>query len=54
VTNRAKEFYCLLLLLVTGVFGVFISQDLFFFFLFYEIAVPQTPISRYIGSTATS
>jgi NADH:ubiquinone oxidoreductase subunit 4 (subunit M) len=29
----------LLLVLVSGVFGVFVSQDLFVFFLFYEIAV---------------
>ena len=39
VTNRTKEFYCLLLLLVSGVFGVFVAQDLVFFFLFYEVAV---------------
>src|SRR5262249_54102136 len=37
--NRTKEFLALLLLLVSGVFGVFASRDLFFFFLFYEIAV---------------
>ncbi len=37
--NRAKEFFVLLLLLVAGVLGVFVSQDLFVFFLFYEIAV---------------
>ena len=34
-----KEFFVLLLILVAGVFGVFVSQDLFVFFLFYEIAV---------------
>lgn len=39
VTTRAKEFFILLLVLVSGVFGVFVSQDLFIFFLFYEIAV---------------
>jgi NADH-quinone oxidoreductase subunit M len=37
--NRTKEFLALLLLLVSGVFGVFAARDLFFFFLFYEIAV---------------
>jgi NADH-quinone oxidoreductase subunit M len=37
--SRAKEFFVLLLVLVAGVFGVFVSQDLFVFFLFYEIAV---------------
>ena len=39
VKERSQEFYALLLLLVTGVFGVFVSLDLFVFFLFYEIAV---------------
>ena len=37
--DRSKEFYILLLVLVTGVFGVFVSLDLLVFFLFYEIAV---------------
>ena len=39
VKTRGQEFYALLLLLVTGVFGVFVSLDLFVLFLFYEIAV---------------
>ncbi len=39
VEKRDKEFFLLLLVLVAGVFGVFVSQDLFLFFLFYEIAV---------------
>ena len=51
ITDRAKEFYCFLLLLVTGVFGVFLSQDLFFFFLFYEIAV--LPMYLLIGIWGT-
>ncbi len=51
VTYRTKEFYCLLLLLVTGVFGVFVAQDLFFFFLFYEIAV--LPMYLLIGIWGT-
>jgi NADH-quinone oxidoreductase subunit M len=51
VTERTKEFYALLLLLVTGVFGVFVSQDLFFFFLFYEIAV--LPMYLLIGIWGT-
>jgi len=51
IAHRTKEFYCLLLLLVTGVFGVFISQDLFFFFLFYEIAV--LPMYLLIGIWGT-
>ena len=37
--DRDKDFYVLLLVLVAGVFGVFVSLDLFLFFLFYEIAV---------------
>lgn len=37
--DRPKEFFVMLLVLVAGVFGVFVSQDLFVFFLFYEIAV---------------
>ncbi len=51
VTNRPKEFYLLLLLLVTGVFGVFVSTNLFFFFLFYEIAV--LPMYLLIGVWGT-
>jgi NADH-quinone oxidoreductase subunit M len=39
VTERPKEFFAMLLVLVTGVFGVFISFDLFLFFVFYEVAV---------------
>ncbi|MDK2894439.1 MAG: NADH-quinone oxidoreductase subunit [Moorella sp. (in: firmicutes)] len=31
MTKRVKEFFIFLLMLVTGVFGVFISRDLFFF-----------------------
>jgi NADH-quinone oxidoreductase subunit M len=37
--DRTREFFILLLVLVSGVFGVFVSQDIFVFFLFYEIAV---------------
>ena len=39
VTYRPKEFFILLLILTTGVFGVFMTYNLFLFFLFYEIAV---------------
>jgi NADH-quinone oxidoreductase subunit M len=51
ITSRPKEFYCLLLLLVTGVFGVFVSNNLFFFFLFYELAV--LPMYLLIGIWGT-
>jgi NADH-quinone oxidoreductase subunit M len=39
VEKRTRDFYVMLLVLVTGVFGVFVSLDLFVFFLFYEVAV---------------
>ncbi|MGZ5958043.1 MAG: complex I subunit 4 family protein, partial [Myxococcaceae bacterium] len=52
VQRRDKEFFVLLLTLVTGVFGVFVSQDLFVFFLFYEIAV--LPMYLLIGIWGSS
>jgi len=51
ITHRTKEFYALLLVLVTGVFGVFLSWNLFFFFLFYELAV--LPMYLLIGIWGT-
>lgn len=51
IENRAKEFLTFLLFLVTGVFGVFCSLDLFFLFLFYEIAV--LPMYLLIGVWGT-
>lgn len=39
IEERVKQFFINLLLLVTGVFGVFCSLNLFFFLFFYEIAV---------------
>jgi len=39
MTNRIKDFFLLLFVLVGGVYGVFMSLDLFFFFFFYEVAV---------------
>jgi NADH-quinone oxidoreductase subunit M len=52
VTARSQEFYALLLALVTGVFGVFVSLDLFVFFLFYELAV--LPMYLLIGIWGSS
>src|SRR5207248_108778 len=49
---RDQEFYALLLTLVTGVFGVFVSLDLFVFFLFYELAV--LPMYLLIGIWGSS
>jgi len=39
IEDRVREHYILLMVLVTGVFGVFLSLDLFFFYFFYEMAV---------------
>lgn len=39
IADRVREHYILLMALVTGVFGVFLSLDLFFFYFFYEMAV---------------
>jgi NADH-quinone oxidoreductase subunit M len=39
VKNLPKEFFIMLILLSTGVFGFFISLDLFTMFLYYELAV---------------
>ncbi len=50
--ERPKEYYVLLLALVTGVFGVFASVDLFVFFLFYELAV--LPMYLLIGIWGSS
>ena len=52
VKERDQEFYALLLILVTGVYGVFVSLDLFLFFLFYEIAV--LPMYLLIGIWGSS
>jgi len=52
VKTRSQEFYALLLVLVTGVYGVFVSLDLFVFFLFYEIAV--LPMYLLIGIWGSS
>jgi len=37
VTNRAKEYFIFMLLLETGMVGVFVSLDLFLFYLFWEV-----------------
>src|SRR5919109_2203352 len=52
VQSRSQEFYALLLALVTGVYGVFVSLDLFVLFLFYELAVlPMYLLIGIWGST---
>jgi NADH-quinone oxidoreductase subunit M len=52
VSRRDKEFFIWLLVLVAGVFGVFVAQDLLVFFLFYEIAV--LPMYLLIGIWGSS
>lgn len=50
--NQVKEFFVLLNILVSGVYGVFMSYDLFVFFLFYEVAVlPMYLLIGVWGST---
>jgi NADH-quinone oxidoreductase subunit M len=39
IQNRAKEFYLFLLLLEFSLIGVFIAQDLFLFFVFWELSL---------------
>jgi NADH-quinone oxidoreductase subunit M len=52
IDNRAKEYWVLLLLLTTGVYGVFVALDLFLFFVFYELAVlPMYLLIGVWGST---
>ena len=52
IQDRTKDFYILLCALVAGVFGVFVSLDLFFFYFFYELAVvPMYLLIGYWGST---
>ncbi|MFZ5943744.1 MAG: complex I subunit 4 family protein [Bacillota bacterium] len=50
--KRVKEFFVFLLALVAGVFGVFLTTDLFFFYLFFEVAViPMYILIGVWGST---
>jgi NADH-quinone oxidoreductase subunit M len=39
IQNRAKEFYAFLLLLECGLVGVFLAQDLFLFYVFWEVSL---------------
>ena len=52
IETRVKDYYICLLALVTGVFGVFVSLDLFFYYFFYELAViPMFLLIGIWGST---
>ncbi|MBM3946404.1 MAG: NADH-quinone oxidoreductase subunit M, partial [SAR202 cluster bacterium] len=52
LAHRPKDFFALLLLLVSGVYGTFASLDLLFFFFFYELAV--LPMYLLIGVWGSS
>ena len=52
IERRANEFFALYLMLIAGVYGVFLSFDLFQFFAFYELAiVPKYFLIAIWGST---
>ncbi len=48
ITNRAKEYYCLLLLLESGMLGVFCALDLLLFYVFFEFTL--IPLFFLIGT----
>ena len=52
IRHRTRDFFALLLALGSGVFGVFVVQDLFFLFFFYELAV--LPMYLLIGVWGSS
>jgi NADH-quinone oxidoreductase subunit M len=52
IEHRSKEFFSLYLALIGGVYGVFLSADLFLLFVFYEIAIiPKYFLIAIWGST---
>ena len=52
VERRTREFFALYLALIGGVYGVFLSFDLFLLFVFYEIAIiPKYFLIAVWGST---
>jgi len=52
IEHRAREFFALFLTLIGGVYGVFLSFDLFLLFVFYEIAIiPKYFLVAIWGST---
>ena len=49
---RVKEYYALYFLMVTGVFGLFMSMDLFFIFIWYDVSLfPMYLLIAIWGST---
>jgi NADH-quinone oxidoreductase subunit M len=52
VESRSREFFALYLALIGGVYGVFLSVDLFLLFVFYEVAIiPKYFLIALWGST---
>jgi NADH-quinone oxidoreductase subunit M len=52
VTHRVKEFFAFYFALIGGVYGVFLSLDLFLLFVFYELAIiPKYFLIAIWGST---
>ncbi len=52
IDRRAREFFAFYLALIGGVYGVFLSADLFLLFVFYEIAIiPKYFLIAIWGST---
>ncbi len=52
IENRTKEFFVLFLTLIGGVYGVFLSLDVFLLFAFYELAIiPKYFVIAIWGST---
>jgi NADH-quinone oxidoreductase subunit M len=52
IEHRAKEFFAFFLALIAGVYGVFLSFDLFLLFVFYELAIiPKYFLIAIWGST---
>jgi NADH-quinone oxidoreductase subunit M len=52
IKHRAKEFFALYLTLIAGVYGVFLSFDLFLLLVFYELAIiPKYFLIAIWGST---
>jgi NADH-quinone oxidoreductase subunit M len=52
IEHRAKEFFALFLTLIAGVYGVFLSFDLFLLLVFYELAIiPKYFLIAIWGST---
>jgi NADH-quinone oxidoreductase subunit M len=50
--SRVKEFFALIFLLVSGVFGLFMSMDLFFIFIWYDVSLfPMYLLIAVWGST---